>query len=90
MICHIGKNINSGHYKYFAKDRRVENQWIELSDKNVLKFSLDKSDEEFEREMQTDMAPYILFYRKVDWLNGGEMSWMIFDRILFVFMKFFE
>lgn len=45
MICHIGKNINSGHYKYFAKDKRNPNQWIELSDKNVLKFTLDKPDE---------------------------------------------
>lgn len=47
MICHIGKNINSGHYKYFAKDKANHSQWIELSDRNVLKFLLDEPDEEF-------------------------------------------
>lgn len=38
MICHCGKNIDSGHYKYFAKIG--SKQWVEMSDRNVLRFEL--------------------------------------------------
>lgn len=64
MICHIGKNIDSGHYIFFAKVG--EKTWVELNDKIAYRFEIDDENEEFEREMKTDMSPYILFYRRVD------------------------
>ncbi len=62
MIFHIGKNMACGHYLYYFN---VEGKkWVEMNDSNVLEFVLENEDEEFEREMSSEMTPYILFYVK--------------------------
>ena len=63
MICHIGKNVEHGHYIYYS--RINPKRWAQFNDKYVEEFDLAKEDEEFEREMKAEMTPYILFYQRL-------------------------
>lgn len=65
MIFHIGKNVEAGHYVYYAK--RGEKRWAELNDTITYEFELDKEDEQFELEMKAEKTPYILFYKLKEW-----------------------
>ena len=64
MICHIGKNVEHGHYIYYS--RISGTRWAQFNDKYVEEFDLGKKDEEFEREMKAEMTPYILFYQRLE------------------------
>ena len=64
MVCHIGKNVEHGHYMYYG--RVGPRRWAQFNDQMVEEFDLGSAEEEFEREMKAEMTPYILFYQKFD------------------------
>lgn len=45
MICHIGKNVEHGHYIFYS--RVSPTRWAQFNDKYVEEFDLGKEDEEF-------------------------------------------
>ena len=62
ILFHIGKTVQVGHYTYYF--RVDKKKWVDMNDKYVREFTLDREDEAFETNMNSAKTPYLLFYKK--------------------------